>query len=262
MLRRFIALQHRRAWAWPYGATEAEEGRFQGLGRSDVLLRSSDGLCCLCRGEWLWWVGMSEDGSVEMLVKKYSNRRLYDTEESRYITLDELSKKIKSGSDVKVVDAKSGDDLTQATLAQIILESRGAARLLPVPLLTRLIRMEDDALADFMGRYMSWAMEVYLQTKRQAQSMQPYNPFAALPFNATNALAQMLSPWGAPPPMPGQGGYPSPGGVPGGYPSPHPGGVPTPNGVGVAHSGSHEPESEGTPQQQHSSHDPSSELAE
>ena len=134
---------------------------------------------------------------MEMLVKKYSNRRLYDTHESRYITLDELSKKIKGGSDVKVVDAKSGEDLTQTTLAQIILESRGAARLLPVPLLTRLIRMEDDALADFMGRYMSWAMEVYLQTKRQAQAIQPYNPFAALPFNTTSALAQMLSPWGA-----------------------------------------------------------------
>lgn len=168
---------------------------------------------------------------MEMLVKKYSNRRLYDTHESRYITLDELSKKIKGGSDVKVVDAKSGEDLTQTTLAQIILESRGAARLLPVPLLTRLIRMEDDALADFMGRYMSWAMEVYLQTKRQAQAIQPYNPFAALPFNTTSALAQMLSPWGAPPPVPGQGqgapgGYPPPPGFPPGYGQPPQPGAP------------------------------------
>jgi len=83
------------------------------------------------------------------IVKKYSNRRLYDTDESRYITLDELAQLVRGGSDVFVQDAKSGEDLTQVTLAHVILESRGGGRLLPVPLLVQMIRMGDDALAEF-----------------------------------------------------------------------------------------------------------------
>ncbi len=148
-----------------------------------------------------------------MIVKKYSNRRLYDTEGSRYITLEELAEKIRLGAEVKVLDAKSNDDLTQVTLTQIILESRGAARLLPVPLLLQLIRMGDDALAEFFGRFLSTALELYFQAKQGAAAISPYNPFANVPFTATNALARLLlggagafSGWGAgeqaPPPAP------------------------------------------------------------
>ncbi len=128
-----------------------------------------------------------------MLVKKYSNRRLYDTEASRYVTLEELAEKVKHGADVRVVDAKTDDDLTQSTLAQIILESRGAGKLLPVPLLVQLIRMGDDALAEFLGRYLSHALDLYLSAKHGAQTIAPYAPFATLPFAATNALARLLS---------------------------------------------------------------------
>ena len=103
-----------------------------------------------------------------MIVKKYSNRRLYDTEQSRYITQEELAEKIRLGAEIRVIDAATGDDLTQMTLAQIILESRGASRLLPVPLLVQLIRMGDDALAEFLGRYMSSALELYLHAKEGA----------------------------------------------------------------------------------------------
>jgi len=70
-----------------------------------------------------------------MLVKKYGNRRLYDTEESRYVRLNEIAERIRAGADVQVVDARTGTDLTAPTLAQIIFEDRNAARLLPVPLL-------------------------------------------------------------------------------------------------------------------------------
>lgn len=141
-----------------------------------------------------------------VVIKKYSNRRLYDTQASRYITLDELADRIKSGTDVRVVDAKTDVDLTQATLTQIILENR--AKLLPVPLLTQLIRMNDEALAEFFGRYMGWALEMYMQAKKSAMALGTYNPLASVPFAATNALARMFmggSPWetpGAPPPMP------------------------------------------------------------
>ena len=113
-----------------------------------------------------------------MLVKKYGNRRLYDTEESRYVRLDEIAERIRGGADVQVVDARTGADLTAPTLAQIIFEDRNAARLLPVPLLTQLIRMGDGPLADFLGRYVSWALEMYLQAKSGLGNL--YNPFAAL----------------------------------------------------------------------------------
>ncbi len=136
---------------------------------------------------------MQQKGEKEVVVKKYSNRRLYDTGESRYITLDELAAKIRTGQDVRVIDAKSNEDLTQATLAQIILESRRAARLLPVPLLTQLIRMGDDALAEFFSKYMSFALEFYVQARQGAQAMAPFNPFAAVPFAASSALARFFA---------------------------------------------------------------------
>jgi polyhydroxyalkanoate synthesis repressor PhaR len=113
-----------------------------------------------------------------VLVKKYGNRRLYDTAQSRYITLEDLADIIRrgEGDDVRVVSAKNGEDLTTATLAQIIVESRGAARFLPVPILIQLIRMRDNALAEFFGQYVTWALDVYLQTKRGVQAVAPFNP--------------------------------------------------------------------------------------
>lgn len=129
--------------------------------------------------------------SPPTLIKKYGNRRLYDTGESRYITLEELSRKIQEGGDVRVVDAKTGEDLTQGTLTQIIVEGRGAARMLPVSLLVQLIRLGDDALAEFFGHYVSDALRMYLEVKRGASAVARYNPFAAMPFAASDALARM-----------------------------------------------------------------------
>ncbi len=131
-----------------------------------------------------------------MQIKKYSNRRLYDPEESRYITLEELAAKVQAGTDVQVVDAKTGEDLTQATLVQVITEVRGMGRMLPVPLLYQLIRLGNEALAEFLGRYLAHALELYLQAKSGAQALAPYNPFAAIPFSATDALARLFG--GAP----------------------------------------------------------------
>lgn len=132
------------------------------------------------------------------LIKKYPNRRLYDTTDSAYITLEELASRVKGGADVRIVDASTGEDLTQQTLAQMLFDGRGAARFLSVPLLTQLVRLGDDALADFLGRYVSTALELYLQSRRTAQALAPFNPFATLPFAATESLARLLNgalPW-------------------------------------------------------------------
>src|SRR6516225_2704179 len=123
-------------------------------------------------------------------VKKYGNRRLYDTADSRYVTLEELADKIRKGTDVTIVDAKSGQDLTQSTLTQIIIESRGAAKLLPVPFLLQLIRMREDALAEFMGRWMSWALAVYTQARQGARAV----------ARLLNGPAAWSEPEGPPPP--------------------------------------------------------------
>nr|WP_293171325.1 polyhydroxyalkanoate synthesis regulator DNA-binding domain-containing protein [Nannocystis sp.] len=125
-----------------------------------------------------------------MEVKKYGNRRLYDTGGSRYVTLEEVAERVRLGEDLRVTDAKTGLDLTQVTLAQLILESRGAARLLPVPLLKQLLRMRDDALAEFFGRYVTWALEVYLRLKEGARSV--WNPFAGLGFGTPDLLARLM----------------------------------------------------------------------
>jgi polyhydroxyalkanoate synthesis regulator protein len=94
---------------------------------------------------------------------------------------------------VQVIDAKTGDDLTQSTLTQIIMESRGAAKLLPVSLLVQLIRLGDASLGEFMGRYMSVALALYLQAKRGASVVSTYNPFASVPFDAVSAFARMFA---------------------------------------------------------------------
>jgi polyhydroxyalkanoate synthesis repressor PhaR len=136
-----------------------------------------------------------------MLVKKYSNRRLYDTEESRYITLDELAEKVRAGADVRVVDASSGADLTQTTLTQIILEGE-SGHLLPVPLLLQLIRLGDDALAEFFGRYVGFALEMYLAAKFGMQQAVPFFPFGSMGMGGGNPWMRPFggAPSSGPPP--------------------------------------------------------------
>lgn len=152
-----------------------------------------------------------------VLIKKYGNRRLYDTDESRYLTLDELALKIQRGADVTVVEVKTGDDLTQATLAQIVMESRQAVRFLPVSLLTQMIRLGDDALAEFLGSYMTTTMEIYLRTVRGMQMLSPFsgmsmpNPVretlsrffgTPLPHWQSRAAVPYVDPEETPPPAP------------------------------------------------------------
>ena len=123
---------------------------------------------------------------ASILIKKYSNRRLYDTSLSSYVTLDELAEKIRKGADVRVIDAKTKEDLTQTILAQIILESRGTSKLLPNHLLLQLIRMEDDALSEFFSQYMAWALNIYQRMRKGAGTLGSFNPM-------NNPLAQLFT---------------------------------------------------------------------
>ncbi len=82
------------------------------------------------------------------LIKRYGNRKLYDTSESRYITLDEIARLVRSGNDVKVIDNENGDDLTAITFAQIILEEeKRRSSLISLGLLRELVQHGEDTLA-------------------------------------------------------------------------------------------------------------------
>ncbi len=136
------------------------------------------------------------------LIKKYGNRRLYDTGESRYVTLEELAAKVRSGIDTRVVDAQTGADLTQATLTQIVLETGNAAKFLPVQLLNQMIRLSDDSLAEFFSRYVTGALDLYLQAKRGAQTLAQYNPLMWM-GNMGNMGAPFAQPFAQPSFTPG-----------------------------------------------------------
>jgi polyhydroxyalkanoate synthesis repressor PhaR len=83
------------------------------------------------------------------VIKRYANRKLYDTERSCYVTLDEISSMIKDGEDVRVVDNKTKDDLTAITLAQIIVEEEKKVAKMPLKLLKSIIQSGNEAIGDF-----------------------------------------------------------------------------------------------------------------
>lgn len=96
-------------------------------------------------------------------IKKYANRRLYDTESSRYITLGELARLIRDGRRVEITDAKTGEDVTAFILSQVIMEeAKNKNALLPAPLLHLIIRYGDNLLVDFFENYLQQVLKAYL----------------------------------------------------------------------------------------------------
>lgn len=107
------------------------------------------------------------------IIKKYPNRRLYDTERSAYITLNEVHQIVRSGEDFKVVDANSGDDITRAVLVQIITEQEGGERpLFSTDMLTKFIRFYDDASQGMFGSFLEQNLNAFVeQQKRLSEQM-------------------------------------------------------------------------------------------
>jgi polyhydroxyalkanoate synthesis repressor PhaR len=98
----------------------------------------------------------------KVTIKKYANRRLYDTESSTYITLDRLAQMVREGREFEVVDAKSGEDITRQVLTQIIVEeeSRGST-MLPINFLKQLIGLYGNSMQNFVPQYLEAAMEAF-----------------------------------------------------------------------------------------------------
>lgn len=102
-----------------------------------------------------------------ILIKKYTNRKLYDLSRSRYITLEEVAALIKEGKQVKVVDATSNEDLTNVTLAQIILEEEKRKNLLPVSFLHQLIKY-GESLQSIFQKQLASSLEALVSTQMEA----------------------------------------------------------------------------------------------
>ena len=110
------------------------------------------------------------DSAKRLDIKKYPNRRYYDSTHSRHLTLEEIRSLIQQGYDLRVVDAKTNADITAQVLTQIILEL-DTAKLdsLPVPLLVRLIRMNDQLIKDFIDKYFNQALQSFIEYQRQLE---------------------------------------------------------------------------------------------
>ncbi len=102
------------------------------------------------------------------IIKKYPNRRLYDTKISSYITIEDVRQLIVDGEEFEVRDAKSGDDLTRQVLLQIISEhEQNGEPVLSTQLLSQIIRFYGDSLQGFMGNYLERSMQVFLDQQQQ-----------------------------------------------------------------------------------------------
>lgn len=168
-----------------------------------------------------------------VVIKKYANRRLYNTATSAYVTLDHLSQMVKQKIDFVVYDAKTGDDITRPVLTQIIFEeeSKGGQTLLPIPFLRQLISFYGDSLQSVVPQYLEMSMTQFArnqeQMRRYMQNAFGFNPFQQFESMGKQNMAmfenamRMFNPFGA-----GQPGGPA--GNPGGNPAGSPTGNPWP----------------------------------
>jgi polyhydroxyalkanoate synthesis repressor PhaR len=120
--------------------------------------------------------------SGKVTIKKYANRRLYDTESSTYITLDRLAQMVREGREFEVVDAKSGEDITRQVLTQIIVdeEARGGTTMLPINFLKQLIGLYGNSMQNFVPQYLEAAMDSFQRNQSAVRDAFGGNMFTDL----------------------------------------------------------------------------------
>ena len=129
--------------------------------------------------------------SAPVVIKKYANRRLYNTATSSYVTLDHLSQMVKDKTDFVVFDAKTGEEITRSVLTQIIVEeeNKGGQTLLPIPFLRQLISFYGDSLQGVVPQYLEMSMS---QFARNQEQMRKYlqNAFGFNPFQQFESMGK------------------------------------------------------------------------
>jgi polyhydroxyalkanoate synthesis repressor PhaR len=103
-----------------------------------------------------------------LVIKRYGNRRLYNTETGSYVNYQDLVKVIRDGHEILVIDSKTKEDVTKLVLMQIILEEeKSTTNLLPVPFLYQILRSREDAVQDFFKNYLATSFAAYMKTKEE-----------------------------------------------------------------------------------------------
>jgi len=133
-------------------------------------------------------------GEPPVVVKKYANRRLYNTESSCYITLDNLAEMVRQGRDFVVYDAKTGEDITRSVLTQIIVEEEGKGRaLLPTAFLRQLIGFYGDQMQSLVPRFLEQAMGAFAQQQEQMRATMQKTMGSMFPFNMEEVGRQNMA---------------------------------------------------------------------
>ncbi|HVZ10102.1 polyhydroxyalkanoate synthesis repressor PhaR [Rhodopila sp.] len=127
-----------------------------------------------------------------VVVKKYANRRLYNTESSSYITLENLGDMVRAGRDFVVYDAKSGDDITRSVLTQIIVEEEGKSgqNLLPTTFLRQLIGFYGGSMQGLVPKYLEHAMANFAQQQEQMRSAMQKTMGNLFPFGSMEEVSR------------------------------------------------------------------------
>lgn len=135
---------------------------------------------------------MTKSPTDKVTIKKYANRRLYDTESSSYVTLDRLAQMIRDGRDFVVIDARTGDDITHQVLTQIIVEeeARGGATLLPVNFLRQIIGLYGNSMQGMVPQYLESAMAGFQKNQAAFRDAFGTNIFADIAKRNMEMLEQ------------------------------------------------------------------------
>lgn len=127
-----------------------------------------------------------------VVVKKYANRRLYNTETSSYVTLEDLAGMVRQGRDFTVSDAKTGEDITRSVLTQIIVEEESKGQnLLPIPFLRQLIGLYGDSLQAVVPRYLEATMGTFARQQEGMRRAAQDAVGSAIGFNAFSSFEEM-----------------------------------------------------------------------
>ncbi|MES9851253.1 MAG: polyhydroxyalkanoate synthesis repressor PhaR [Candidatus Thiodiazotropha sp. L084R] len=125
----------------------------------------------------------------DRIIKKYPNRRLYDTEQSKYITLTQLRQLIVGGELIKVIDSTTEDDITRSILLQIILESEsGGKPLFTADMLSQIIRFYGGTLQGIFGNYLEQSLGLFTAQQEQIKKNMGDDPFSAMTNLAQNNM--------------------------------------------------------------------------
>ena len=131
-----------------------------------------------------------------VVIKKYANRRLYNTESSSYITLEHLATMTLQGRDFQVFDARSGEDITRSVLTQIVMEEEsGGQTMLPVPFLRQIIAMYGDSMQGAVPHYLEASMAAFAenQNKFRDAALKPFEQLAKQNLALFQAATDMLA---------------------------------------------------------------------